>query len=87
MPKDGQMQKHGIPEEFCGEMSPHEAALACLWMGVEYALGNHYSYAKGNPDVDKFVTLLNNLHSDVDPVVKSVILEAGDVWYYPPEEK
>ncbi|UCB44932.1 MAG: MBL fold metallo-hydrolase [Spirochaetota bacterium] len=86
MPQSGQLQKHGIPEEFCGEMSPHEAALACLWMGVEYALGNHYSYAKDNKDVEKFVTLLNNLHSDEGPVVTPVILEAGDVWYYPPED-
>jgi len=86
MPQSGQLQKHGIPEEFCGEMSPHEAALACLWMGVEYGLGNHYSLAKGNKDVEKFVTLLNNLHSDEGPVVKPVILEAGESWYYPPED-
>jgi L-ascorbate metabolism protein UlaG (beta-lactamase superfamily) len=85
MPDSGQLQKHGIPEVFCAEMSPHEAALACLWLGVEYALGSHYTTAEGNPDVEKFVTLLNNLHSDVDPVVKPVILEPGEVWYYPPE--
>lgn len=86
MPDSGQLQKHGIPEAFCGEMSPHEAALACLWLGVDYALANHYSTAKGNPDVEKWVTLINNLHSDDEPVVKPVILEPGDVWYYPPEK-
>jgi L-ascorbate metabolism protein UlaG (beta-lactamase superfamily) len=68
-------------------MSPHEAALACLWLGVEYALTNHYSRAKGNPDVEKFLTLINNLHSDTGPVVKPVVLEPGEVWYYPPEEE
>ena len=83
MPDSGQLQKHGIPEAFCGEMSPHEAALACLWLGARYALANHYSKAKGNPDVEKFVTLLNNLHSDDKPVVESVVLEPGEVWHYP----
>jgi L-ascorbate metabolism protein UlaG (beta-lactamase superfamily) len=84
MPDSGQLQKHGVPESFCGEMSPHEAALACLWLGVEYALTNHYSKAKGNPDVEKFENLVRNLHSDEGPVVKPVILEPGGVWYYPP---
>jgi L-ascorbate metabolism protein UlaG (beta-lactamase superfamily) len=86
MPDSGQLQKHGVKESFCGEMSPHEAALACLWLGVEYALTNHYSTAKDNPDVEKFVTLVENLHSDEGPVVKPVVLEPGEVWYYPPGE-
>jgi L-ascorbate metabolism protein UlaG (beta-lactamase superfamily) len=86
MPDSGQLAKHGIPEAFCGEMSPHEAALAAQWLGVEYALGNHYSHAKGNPDVEKFTTILENLHSDEKPVVTPVILEAGEAWYYPPSK-
>ena len=40
------------------------------------------STAKGNLDVEKFVTLVNNLHSDQGPVVNPVELEPGDVWYY-----
>ena len=83
MPDSGQLQKHGIPEAFCGEMSPHEAALACLWLGVDYALPNHYSTAKGNPDVAKFLNLLTNLHSDDKPVVTPVVLEPGEVWQFP----
>jgi hypothetical protein len=67
-------------------MSPHEAALAAQWLGVEYALGNHYSQAKGNPDVEKFELILSNLHSDEEPVVTPVILEPGETWYYPPSE-
>jgi hypothetical protein len=45
-----------------------------------------HPHAKGNPDVEKFVTLLSNPHSDEEPVVKPVILESGEVWYYPPDE-
>jgi L-ascorbate metabolism protein UlaG (beta-lactamase superfamily) len=86
MPDSGQLQKHGIAESFCGEMSPHEAALAVQWLGVEYALTNHYSRAKGNPDVEKFVTIISNLHSDTGPVVKPVVLEPGETWYYPVED-
>jgi L-ascorbate metabolism protein UlaG (beta-lactamase superfamily) len=84
VPESGQLAKHGIPEPYCGEMSPHEAALACQWLGVKYALGNHYSRAQGNPDVEKFVAILSRLHSDDRPVVQPVILEAGEVWRYPP---
>jgi hypothetical protein len=45
-----------------------------------------HPHAKGNPDVEKFVTLLSNLHSDEEPVAKPVILESVEVWYYPPDE-
>jgi hypothetical protein len=31
------------------------------------------------------VTLIKNLHSDEGPMVKPVVLEPGEVWYYPPE--
>jgi len=66
------------------EMTADEAALAAHWLGVEYAIASHYFSAANNPDVEKFVTLLNNGHSDDVPAVKPVVLEAGDVFVYPP---
>ena len=35
--------------------------------------------------MEKFVTLINNLHSDTGPLVKPVVLEPGGVWDYPAE--
>lgn len=76
---------HGYSEIHANEMTADEAALAAQWLGVEYALASHYFRAAGNPDVERFVTILNNLHSDESPLVKPVILEPGDVFVYPPE--
>ncbi len=66
------------------EMTADEAALAARWLGVEYAIASHYFSAADNPDVEKFVTLLRNGHSDDVSAVKPVVLEAGDVFVYPP---
>lgn len=43
-----------------GEMSPREAALAALWLGVDVVLPNHYT-EPDDPDVQTFVTILNSL--------------------------
>ena len=67
------------------EMTAHEAALAALWLKLEYVLANHYFQAGGNPDVERFMTLINNLHSDEGPVAKPIIQNPGDVFIYPPE--
>ncbi|MFQ5340488.1 MAG: MBL fold metallo-hydrolase [Anaerolineae bacterium] len=85
LPPADYLAAHGYGEIHANEMTADEAARAARWLGVEYALANHYFRAAGNPDVERFVTLLNNLHSDGDPVVKPIILEPGDVFVYPPE--
>ena len=81
------LEKHGILDHYASEMNGDEGALAALWLGVEYALCSHYLYPKGHQDIDKFVSILNNRTSDEGPVVKPVVLEAGDVFVYPPQEK
>jgi len=35
--------------------------------------------------VEKFVSILNNVHSDDAPALKPVVLEPSDVFVYPPE--
>lgn len=77
----GEVRHHLI---YHGGVDPSKVRAVCWGLQVvEYALTNHYSKAKGNPDVEKFVTLVQNLHSDEGPVVKPVVLEPGEVWYYP----
>jgi L-ascorbate metabolism protein UlaG (beta-lactamase superfamily) len=86
LPPDEFLEAHGYTGLHGNEMTADEAALAAQWLGVEYALANHYFKAAGNPDVEQFTTILNNLHSDDSPVVKPIILEPGDVFVYPPNE-
>ena len=78
---------YGYRDLHANEMSADEAALAAQWLGVEYALANHYFQASGNPDVERFADILNNLHSDDSPGGKPIILEPGEAFVYPPEEQ
>ena len=44
-----------------------------------------YWYIGSEKDVEKFVSLLNNMHSDDAPSIKPIVLEVGEVFVYPPE--
>lgn len=80
------LEKHGHIHLRLNEMTAEEAALAALWTRVEYVLPNHYFAAKGNPDVEQFMALVNNLHSDEGPVVRPIVLEPGEAFVYPPKK-
>jgi len=64
-------------------MNGDEGALAALWLGVEYALCNHYLYPEGHKDIDRFVAILQNRTSDDEVLVKPVVLRAGQTFIYP----
>jgi L-ascorbate metabolism protein UlaG (beta-lactamase superfamily) len=80
------MTEHGLQYVYMNEMTGNEAALAAQWVGAEYALASHYFQAAGNPDVEKFVSILSNLHSDDLPAIKPIVLEPGEVFTYPPDQ-
>ncbi|MEA5003286.1 MAG: MBL fold metallo-hydrolase [Christensenella sp.] len=71
-----------LPEFLTGEMTPYEAALACQWLGLEYAVACHYTN-KDNKDVKEFEELLNlmkdkNGHGAPIPV----IMDPGETFEY-----
>lgn len=82
-PKDF-MTKHDLQYVYMNEMTANEAALAAQWVGAEYAIACHYFQAAGNPDVEKFVSILKNMHSDDAPAIKPIVLEPGEIFVYPP---
>ena len=86
MPPKDFMAEHGLQYVYMNEMTANEAAQAAQWVGAEYAVASHYFQAADNPDVEKFVSILNNMHSDDTPAVKPVVLEPGDVFVYSPNE-
>ena len=72
-----------LPEFLSGEMTPHEAALASMWLGLDYAIACHYT-DKNCEDVDTFVSLLQNAKSDECPYVKPIAMDAGQTFEYSP---
>ena len=84
LPPQGFLEDHGLFGLHMNEMAANEAVLAAQWLGAEYAVASHYFKAADNPDVEKFVSILNGMHSDDGPAIKPIVLEPGDVFVYPP---
>jgi len=64
-----------------GEMTPYEAALACQWLHLDYAIPCHFLDPQSE-DVKKFVTLLESMCADKRATVKPVVLKPGDWWTF-----
>ncbi len=80
------LKAHGILDHYASEMTGDEGALAALWLGVEFALCSHYLYPENHLDIDRFVSILNSRTSDECPVVRPIVMKAGDTFVYPPGE-
>ena len=70
--------------DHCGnEMNGDEGALAAHWLGVEYAIICHYLHPEGREDVERFMRILDNHHSDVGgPLIKPMAMQPGEVFAY-----
>lgn len=64
-----------------GEMTPYEAALACHWLGLDYALPCHFLDPRCE-DVRHFMTLLESMCADNRKTVRPVVLEPGAWWTF-----
>lgn len=72
----------GLQDHYGNEMSGDEGALAAMWLGLEYAICCHFLSPDGQPDVEKFLAILNHTEGP-----KPVILWPGETFTYPPEEE
>ncbi len=69
-----------LPEFLTGEMTPYEAALACQWLKLDYAIACHYTN-KNNKDVIEFEQLLRNMKdASGKEIVKPVIMNPGETF-------
>ncbi|MGA2237913.1 MAG: hypothetical protein ABSG74_01745 [Candidatus Bathyarchaeia archaeon] len=66
-----------------GKMTPHEAALAAQWLGLEYVIPIHFGNL--NKDVETFVELLKRASSSDGPCVKPIVLKPGEAFNYKTE--
>jgi L-ascorbate metabolism protein UlaG (beta-lactamase superfamily) len=77
------LERHGIRDHDAGEMSGDEGAMAAAWLGLEYALCNHYLSPLGHRDVAEFVSRLRDARTDRGTPITPIVLEAGDTFIYP----
>jgi len=70
-----------LPEFLTGEMTPYEAALACQWLQLKYAVACHYTI-KDCPDIKQFVTLLNNMRNPDGSGAIPIAMEPGETFTY-----
>lgn len=69
-----------LPEFLTGEMTPYEAALACQWLNLDYAIACHFTN-KDCDDVREFERLLKNMKgADGSGVVKPVVMNPGETF-------
>jgi L-ascorbate metabolism protein UlaG (beta-lactamase superfamily) len=77
------LESLGAYDHFGNEMNGDEGALAAMWLGLEYAIICHYLQPEGRPDVEKFMRILENRHSEQGgPLVKPMAMQPGEVFTY-----
>jgi L-ascorbate metabolism protein UlaG (beta-lactamase superfamily) len=76
------LQSLGLRDHWGNEMNGDEGALAAMWLGLEYALICHYLNPEGRQDVEKFINILENRHSDSAPLIKPLALRPGQIFAY-----
>ena len=78
VPQEHRGAQHGVPEYLTGEMDAKEAALACQWLGVRYAVPCHHDNAD-LPEIVRFKELLEMNRSTDPNAPNPVILKPGEV--------
>lgn len=79
VPEDHRGADHGVSKYLSGEMDAKEAALACEWWGLKYAIPCHHD----NPDLPeivKFKKLLEAAHVSNNSAPQPVILSPGETF-------
>lgn len=64
-----------------GEMTPYESALACQWLGVQYAVPCHFS-DPDDPDIRAFGEIVAGMTVGGRPPFETVVLKPGETWEY-----
>jgi L-ascorbate metabolism protein UlaG (beta-lactamase superfamily) len=77
VPREHRGAAHGVPVYLTGEMDAREAAMACQWLGVRYAVPCHHDDPE-LPEIVRFVELLSERCSVDDDAPKPVVLSPGE---------
>jgi len=79
VPEDHRGAEHGVSEYLSGEMDAKEAALACEWWGLKYAIPCHHD----NPDLPeivKFKAVLEEKRKKDKTAPEPIVLAPGETF-------
>ena len=76
---------HGVSEYLTGEMDAREAAMACQWLGLKYAIPCHHD-DPALPEIVRFKALLDQARQDDPTAPEPVILSPGQAFVLPDAE-
>jgi L-ascorbate metabolism protein UlaG (beta-lactamase superfamily) len=77
---------HGVPHYLTGEMDAREAAMACEWLGLRYAIPCHHD-DPSLPEVAEFARLLAMAREGDPSKPEPVVLAPGDAFVLSPDER
>jgi L-ascorbate metabolism protein UlaG (beta-lactamase superfamily) len=77
VPREHRGAAHGVPVYLTGEMDAREAALACQWLGIRYAIPCHHD-DPSLPEIVRFEELLNEARRADPSAPQPIILSPGE---------
>lgn len=82
VPREHRGADHGVPEYLTGEMTAEEAAMACRWLRLKYAIPCHHDDPE-LPEIARFAALLRDARKADPTSPQEVILSPGQTFYPP----
>ncbi|NVL92765.1 MAG: MBL fold metallo-hydrolase [Desulfobacterales bacterium] len=82
VPREHRGAAHGVPEYLTGEMTAEEAAMACRWLRLDYAIPCHHD-DPGLPEIVRFADLLKEARRTDPAAPREVILSPGQTFSPP----
>jgi len=79
VPRSHRGLAHGVPEYLTGEMDAKEAAMACRWLGLRYAIPCHHDDPT-LPEIVRFRGLLDAGRRADPSAPEAVVLRPGEVF-------
>lgn len=77
VPREHRGAAHGVPTYLTGEMDAHEAAMACEWLRLDYAIPCHHDDPE-LPEIKKFAQQLRGVDRNAVKGIKPVVLRPGE---------
>jgi L-ascorbate metabolism protein UlaG (beta-lactamase superfamily) len=77
VPREHRGGEHGVPAYLTGEMDAQEAAMACRWLGVRYAVPCHHD-DPGLAEIVRFKELLSEGCQADEDAPRPVVLSPGE---------
>jgi L-ascorbate metabolism protein UlaG (beta-lactamase superfamily) len=79
VPREHRGAAHGVPVYLSGEMDAREAAMACQWLGLRYAIPCHHDDPT-LPEIVRFQALLAEARRADPAAPQPIVLRPGEAF-------